>query len=248
MILLLAFDPFLQAIIYYSGEFDDGPSDNNAAQIGRADRLNVGAWQIDYTALPLEPDELLNTDFPLVTITSDYGISTAVYTGLSDAMLASPGQPSSFVCPSGNCTWPIFTSLAVCSACNDLAKDMKKSVGSGYSDEISDMNGDPLSVVGNYTRYAVPFKTDLHIMNFDGLCSGDPCLNAELMTAKPTADPQQTIGFRNLSTMLLAVGVMRPNNSYGKQETAWEIRRYPRLSVLFTFAPTHTKQKSEIIL
>ena len=53
------------------------------------------------------------------------GMKSAVIYGLSqpDSLISQQIQPS---CPSGNCTWDTFMSLAVCSACKNLTNQIKE--------------------------------------------------------------------------------------------------------------------------
>ena len=65
------------------------------------------------------------TGDPAMIPEADLGMQTAVLEGLtqSDSWISQQTQHS---CPSGNCTWDIFTSLAICSRCHDITNQIKK--------------------------------------------------------------------------------------------------------------------------
>lgn len=58
---------------------------------------------------------------------ADFSMTSAVLSGLtqSDTVVA---QQTKHNCPSGNCTWDTFQSLAVCSACTDLTNRLNRVV------------------------------------------------------------------------------------------------------------------------
>ena len=45
---------------------------------------------------------------------------------LNGMFLADPNPLVSFTCPTGNCTWPDFSTLAVCSSCVDMTQYMQQ--------------------------------------------------------------------------------------------------------------------------
>ena len=52
-------------------------------------------------------------------------------------------------CPTGNCTWPIFTSLGFCSDCQDFTEAMQNS--STYEDKLVDKHGRWIGIIRTYT-------------------------------------------------------------------------------------------------
>lgn len=219
IILLLGFDPFLQAIIYYNGELDVDLNNNNLTNIAKADSLDIGTWR--FNSQETVKIDSFNATFNTASTFPDFGLSAAVYEGFSVSSALAIQRGADYGCPSGNCTWPIYTSLAVCSACSDLTTYINKSSGFGDGDEALLTDGNSPTFEDNYTRYDIAFATNLHIMNVNGFCDY-PCIDNELMTAKPTSDPRQTITFQNLTTMLLAVGIMEADNAYNQNRSAWE--------------------------
>lgn len=191
---------------------------SGSANIAKAKSLDIGTWR--YNSQETIKIAGLNAEFNTATPFPDFGLSAAVSNGF-DPSYHPLQQTVEYNCTTGNCTWPIYTSLALCSACNDISRYINKSAGYGDGDEALLTDGNSPTFVANYTSYEIPFASNLHIMNVDGYC-GVPCIDNELMTAKPTADASQTITFQNLTTMLLAVGMMQPNQSYGQNGSAWE--------------------------
>lgn len=66
----------------------------------------------------------------LVTVDADLSIQSAIMYGLNQP-IDNVVQQGTFNCPTGNCTWPPFESLAVCNSCNDLAHGLQRIVSDG---------------------------------------------------------------------------------------------------------------------
>lgn len=67
------------------------------------------------------------------------GISSVIGLGMRSAVLEGLNQPDSWIsqqiqhsCPSGNCTWDTFTSLAICGDCHDITNRVEKTVHGTY--------------------------------------------------------------------------------------------------------------------
>lgn len=108
VILSTAIDPFIQLTI---GQKDEVTFENSSnVQIAYANRFSK-EWIIGpgYLGVPV----------------TDLKTQSAILEGLSqpDAWISQQTQHS---CPSGNCTWDTFTSLAICSACNDVTNQIEK--------------------------------------------------------------------------------------------------------------------------
>lgn len=131
-------------------------------------------------------------------------MKSAVFYGLSqpNSLISQQTQRS---CPSGNCTWDTFTSLAVCSSCNDLTNQIeKKDLGmtgplSMYLDTTN-----PGALVGQITEYRLP----------NGL-TGDSSI---LMTAYGTGNETESISFTSHDTLIWSMTMM--NFTVKKNSTA----------------------------
>lgn len=121
-------------------------------------------------------------------------MKSAVFYGLSqpDSLIS---QQTQRYCPSGNCTWDTFSSLAICSACNDLTgRLVKKDLGlvaplQPYLDTTN-----PGMYVRQVTEYQLP----------NGL-RGDSSI---LMTAFGTGNQADSISFASHDTLLWSITMM----------------------------------------
>ena len=125
---------------------------------------------------------------------ADFGMKSAVYYGLSQP-ISVISQQSQRSCPSGNCTWNAFMSLAVCSACNDLTDQIEKK-DLGVRDPLI-VNLDPLNratMEEQVTEYRLP----------NGL-KGD---SSVLMTAYGTSNETQSVSFSSYDTLIWSMTMM----------------------------------------
>lgn len=121
-------------------------------------------------------------------------MKSAVFYGLTqpDSLISQQTQRS---CPSGNCTWDIFTSLAVCSRCNDLTHKIEKKAPRKNLPltEILDTTN-PAAVAQQVTEYRLP----------NGL-TGD---SSVLMTAYGTGNETESISFSSYDTLIWSMTMM----------------------------------------
>ena len=107
-------DPFIQLTIGQKGvvRFEN----NSNIQIVHAKRYSK----------ELQKDGPRGAEPPV----ADLEMQSAVSEGLihSDSWIS---QQTQYSCPSGNCTWDTFTSLAICSSCHDITNRVQKTEG-GY--------------------------------------------------------------------------------------------------------------------
>lgn len=216
-ILSLGFEPFLQAIVSYSGKMGD--LDSIHSSIGRCMRLDVGTYTSDGDLLisqEFSPQHMVDT-LPEFSSSPDFGICATVYDGFSNST-PTKSQQVSFSCTTGNCTWPLFGSLAVCSSCNDVSSHVTRSRGNGvWNSTITAANQDITQVqAGNFTCFELPY---LNICNYDGYTSSYMSAN---MTANRTAQTQQTVSFQNSTSSIVTFGFLQAAGSYFANSTAWE--------------------------
>lgn len=113
VVLSVVTDPFVQLTV---GKEDSLKFENSSdVQIAYAKRH-------DQKLLRISSDV---SDDLVAAPQADLGMRSAVLDGLfrSDSWISQQTQRS---CSSGNCTWDNFTSLAICSGCNDLTSQIKK--------------------------------------------------------------------------------------------------------------------------
>jgi hypothetical protein len=82
-------------------------------QMSRHQRARLGGCVL---SLDVHVLFFMNTRLPCKAPSGTLGLSASVLSGISV-----PRAPN-FNCPSGNCTWPEYESLAVCSSCKDVNK------------------------------------------------------------------------------------------------------------------------------
>ncbi|KAG4439959.1 hypothetical protein IFR05_004533 [Cadophora sp. M221] len=95
-ILMLGMDPFIQQLVVFRTR--EVPLTNATSSVTRADYFYerpLGRFQTHDVSL---------------------GMKAAMYGGIFQSATSQP----SFECASGSCTWPLYSSLAVCSLCTDL--------------------------------------------------------------------------------------------------------------------------------
>ncbi|OJD28768.1 uncharacterized protein BKCO1_1130001 [Diplodia corticola] len=146
-------------------------------------------------------------------------MQSAVLYGLSQP-LNTTIQQLRFNCPSGNCTWPAYDSLAVCSKCNSLTPSLTRfsDYGGQYVPLMEDNNAAALS---NGTSYRLP--NGLFLDNIDGWQWGaEPQYGAMFMTTYGTSNASLTNSLQDLSdTLIWAAGVLKTGPDAANATAAW---------------------------
>ncbi|OJD13755.1 hypothetical protein AJ78_05822 [Emergomyces pasteurianus Ep9510] len=189
-ILTLVLDPFMQQIIVYP--VGVVYRESGEASVARTDNVTYAAQGQKGRRM----DSVL-----------DQGIMNAIYNGDSAPTL----KPS---CPTGNCTWPIFHSIGVCSRCIDMADKVTL--------EGACTPGDFLEMEKNCT---ISFQHGVPIVNpYDGV--GAASYIAWLLNYKPdhgntfSAVTKQIKGnFAGLDNPLFALGWVEIDYSTLKNTT-----------------------------
>ena len=120
-------------------------------------------------------------------------------------------------CPSGNCTWPSFTSLAVCGSCSDVTALIKHSPKHDYP--ITWFLPNEVGYLDEY--YAFP-PEDLETyflpngLNLDNeVTSSSSANNPVLLTSLVKLAPSKSLTFTNTTTLLFTISTLRtPPGSY----------------------------------
>ena len=138
-----------------------------------------------------------------------------------------------YYCPSTNCTWPSFTSLAVCHTCTDVSAHIQKSYGSV---SIFNSTWSTVATVPGVT-YSLKNGTDGVLRLLSGpivtqnplglIQSSDARYNTSkirhnLGKVYVTPDPTETLTFSDSQTLLASVLIFSSNSSYENNITAWE--------------------------
>lgn len=126
-IAILLFDPFLQQVVVYPSR--PVPAQDQAVVV-RSERYGARS----YEGLPL----------PSVV---DLSMKAAIYNGVF-AIREDASRGVDYSCATGNCSWPVFASLAVCSKCEDITYLVKKDCDDTGCHMLSLPNGPVLTGLG----------------------------------------------------------------------------------------------------
>jgi hypothetical protein len=145
-------------------------------------------------------------------------MQSAVLYGLSHPLNVTT-QQLKFNCPSGNCTWPSYQSLAVCSRCTDLTSLLTRhaDLGAQYWALAEDN-----SAVGasNGTSYRLP--NGLFLDNPDGWQWGArPTDGAVFMTTYGTGNASATNSMGDIDTLIWAAGIIKTGPDVANVSAAW---------------------------
>ncbi|KAI0545491.1 hypothetical protein F4679DRAFT_599449 [Xylaria curta] len=205
VIALLAFEPFLQAILSFDGRIDL-VSNASEAKIGRSEILDAG-FSANRQSIPVRIPPTNETVYlDTMDTVPDFRVVFAMNNAFADLLAASKQTPS-FSCPTANCTWAPFTSLAVCSVCKDVSSHIKYRAWNESSDY------DSWIMIEKSLPY--PYRGISNTRSTNGTHSIS-------IAASTLSDAHQTISFRNLSTMITSVGVVRASDAYRQGEMLWD--------------------------
>ncbi|KAJ8113771.1 hypothetical protein OPT61_g4166 [Boeremia exigua] len=219
----VAFDPFFQAIISVQGRLDVIPQASNAT-IGYAHNVSGGKF-VRNTDLggASQNDTRMAAGFLEVKTRPDFGLVGAIFSSLRNPSTAL-GEPASFDCVSGNCTWPVMSSAAICSSCTDVSDELEPVAGFGtYGVSM------PWSLVWahsyeeDYTTWTLP---NANLRNYNARYSLEDTKRPQtLLVVNNTVDPLKTIAYQHLETMLMDFIVIRASDGFLKENALWNESR-----------------------
>ncbi|KAM7186723.1 Protein of unknown function (DUF3176) domain containing protein [Rhypophila sp. PSN 637] len=266
MAVLLGFEPFLQAVIELEGQPNSvtpgqvsglGAATQQPATISRsAGTLDMGRYMSDGISIPPEERVKLNAltrgngsataDYAASLLTAryfsrpDFGLTAAIIAGLSSSNATNNAWNPSFSCSSGNCTWPPYTSLGVCSRCNDVSDNIRSSTGVAEwcnYDRKPDCDS-PVTikwkqVAGltpgydelNYTSHSLSTPgTNLVLSNWHLSYAGKQCPLCETATvvADTSLSPELTLTFQDMTSMIISWVYMAADTSYSEGKMEWK--------------------------
>lgn len=157
-------------------------------------------------------------------------MQSAVLYGLSQP-LKNTIQQLPFNCPSGNCTWPAYESLAVCSTCNDVTSSLEQvtDMGAQYVYLMDDADA---AYASNGTAFRLP--NVLFIDNLDGWQWGTTKHGAMMMTTFGTGNASKTVTMKSLDTLIWAVSILKASANPTNASATW-----PNLPVAATECALH---------
>ena len=148
---------------------------------------------------------------------ADFGFISSVWNGFQNTSTFR-NDAIGTECITGNCTWPVFTSAAVCSSCEDVSRDIIRR-------EFRGRNGTNIPSYanfykGDYVKFELPYA---NIRNYRGILNTtSPEYTPTYVTANTTVHSNHTVGFQHFDTLLMAFVVMRAPREYLKGLMRWE--------------------------
>lgn len=148
---------------------------------------------------------------------ADFGFISSVWNGFQNTSTFR-NDAIGVECSTGNCTWPVFTSAAVCSSCEDVSINIIRR-------EFYGRNGTNVPSYTNfyensYVKFELPYA---NIRNYKGLLNTtSPQYTPAYVTANTTAHPNDTISFQQSETLLTAFVVMKAPQEYLEGQMKWE--------------------------
>ncbi|KAF5497715.1 hypothetical protein CGCS363_v007756 [Colletotrichum siamense] len=237
-VVLVGFEPFLQAIITFEGKQVSVADPISKATIGKSSKLDIGS----FSAITGAATGISTPDGTLMRLSMlskyDFGALASIWSGFS-TLGSVEAQTPSFSCSSGNCTWTPYASLAVCSACNDISQHIIKSTGKtnvsvGAEDDTLTMvnyvaSFSPIAVPSintTYTRYDIK-ELKMNISNIDsaGLAAirgKDLGFTNTELTAKATSQPSETLSFQDFKTLIVSFAMIAANQEFRENGQHWE--------------------------
>ncbi|KAK4184738.1 hypothetical protein QBC35DRAFT_534713 [Podospora australis] len=232
----LLVDPLLQATVTLRGQSD---TTSQSSAIPVASHIDMGKLQLPFVYKSM-------TDLTSI-IMPDFSLTSAFYDGISRASRSKGTEATQRVeilCGTGNCTWPLYTTAALCSECHDVSKNSRMLKESNRTTEWDGWlnatdyywpsNG-PEDYNSTSTMYTLGYG---HIKQFDGPFTNntlrtsptnstlpedaDQGQQAVLLTAFVNANYSSSISFQELNTTVATLLVMRAAPEYLQQHQNWE--------------------------
>ena len=148
---------------------------------------------------------------------ADFGFISSVWNGFQNTSTFR-NDAIGTECSTGNCTWPVFTSAAVCSSCEDVSRNIVRR-------EFHGRNGTNIpSLINPHEDYYVKFELPYaNIRNYRGfLNTTSSQYLPTYVTANTTVHPNHTVSFQHFDTLLMAFVVMRAPREYLEGLMKWE--------------------------
>ncbi|KAI0390199.1 hypothetical protein F5Y17DRAFT_80490 [Xylariaceae sp. FL0594] len=225
ILISLAVDPFTQQLVQPRQGVVPLPDD--ATTVTKAGRYSKGSW---YNSGVLQWDAGKDFGLNSAFVDADFSMQSAVLYGLNEPLDA-VAQQAPFSCPTGNCTWAPYESLAVCSRCHDVRQGLQRlhTLGTLYS-SLTDPGISSVAIdVGNTTVFRLPNGLAINNMdgwNPDGHHKGDaaaasPPPGSILMTTYGTANASQTVSGRDVDTLIWSMSMLQVAPDPAKPMDVW---------------------------
>ncbi|KAJ3580300.1 hypothetical protein NPX13_g261 [Xylaria arbuscula] len=222
-LLLLGVDPFWQAVLQYSGKLVLVEHDNSS--ILTSQRLNVGDWY-GGDALTLDYHGYSNV-YHSYLLYPDVGMSATLLIAAVNSTSSDLTQLPGISCRTGNCTWPIHTTLGICNTCFDITDQIITEEKVGMPDEnvFSSCHDKGYTRFGNYTNYVVPYPTTRRtiLQNYDGYIRQSSCKLRSRVGLSPAFQPFNTYKFKDSQTLLASFALLELPDAYWNNLTSLKL-------------------------
>ncbi|KAI3332797.1 hypothetical protein F4824DRAFT_491364 [Ustulina deusta] len=223
-LLLLGVDPFWQAIIQYNGKLVS--TGHNDSSILTSRQLSVGDWHQESPADPEVDYHGHDNVFQAYRLYPDIGISATLLIAAVNSSASDSTQPPGISCRTGNCTWPLYTTLGMCNTCFDVTEQVVKEQSLGMPDEsvFSSCHDSTFWVVENYTSYVLPYSGDRRVIlqNFDGYVDQADCELRSRVGLSAAFQPSDTYRFKESQTLLASFALLELSTDYWDNLTTLE--------------------------
>ncbi|KAK7926935.1 hypothetical protein PG985_003933 [Apiospora marii] len=157
----------------------------------------------------------------IYSTTIPVAMESAIMYGL-DKNLTTVGRQTGYRCPSSDCRWPPYKSLAVCSECNTIPTSSMAPIEGNVTQLLQTYQG--LYETGTGEKRASGWhlpngqflaNMEEHLLTFGPNAMKTLDMNVMEMTARSTGNPNNTITLRHRDNLLWAVSIMHLNNTKG---------------------------------
>jgi hypothetical protein len=176
---------------------------------GNLEDIAVPPWIYQFNVSTPGTTETRNVSINLYSqaASADLAWSAAVLSGFANETSFQSAPPVS--CDTGNCTWPRFTSLAICSSCVDVTPHVSISLGN-----ITDP---AFQYTYPATMYSLPHVSFAY--HYNQTLNGD--ISAPFMALNATAYPWETISYQDYTTLISSFAFLRAPDSFIQNKTRW---------------------------
>lgn len=154
---------------------------------------------------------------------ADFSIQSAILYGLQKP-IENVVQQGIFNCPTGNCSWPPFESLAVCNRCTNLSSSLERMVSDGaqYWSLLKDNNAVAIEA-GEGTAFRLP--NGLYLDNTNrwkyGTSKTDIYSGGVIMATLGTANASETVSAQDIDTLIWSMSMIRAEPDSTNASAAW---------------------------
>lgn len=210
-------------MIGYEGQLDSIQTGD--AEIARAPFLDFGDWYLERMIMMEyrgQTDVMKSFD-----IYPDVGVSATSLMGFINSSIATPDQPPSVSCKTGNCTWSQFSTVGICSRCADVSEYIVPEHKLGFPSEnpFTSSHGSDATFVANYTSYVLPYYAGRRLLLefVDGYIGNAPDSGGRIPRVDVVAvyRPNETYSFKDSGTLLASFGILSVDQAYWDNKTTW---------------------------